>query len=109
MPNTVHIGLEAKGQALDVTQAPPLLASAVIDFLRFEVACSREWEGFENYAVLLKRGDTVRSCPIVDGMAVADREAVAGAGALEVALLAYGEAGRLTTERAILRLFDSGL
>jgi hypothetical protein len=86
-----------------------MLASAVIDFLRFEVSFSEEWEGFENYAVLLKRGETVRECPIIYGRAVADREAVAGAGPLEVALLAYGGAGRMTTERAILRLHDSGL
>lgn len=109
MPNILHVGLEAKGQALTVTQAPPLLASAVIDFLRFEVSFSEEWDGFENYAVLLKRGETVRSCPIVDGVATADREAVAGAGMLEVALLAYGYGNRLTTERDIIRLFDSGL
>lgn len=109
MPNTVRIGLEAKGQALTVTQAPPLLASAVIDFLLFDVSFSEEWEGFESYEVLLKNGETVRSCPIADGVAIADREAVAGSGLLEAALLAYGGEGRLTTERAIIRLHDSGL
>lgn len=109
MPNVVRIGLEAKGQALSVTQAPPLLASAVIDLLRFEVTLSEEWEGFEDYAVLLKNAETVRSCAIEGGQACADREAVAGAGMLEVALAAYGQRGRLTTERAIIRLQDSGL
>lgn len=109
MPNVVRIGLEAKGQALTVTQAPPLLASAVIDFLRFEVAFSEEWEGFSHYAVLLKNGETVRACPVENGEAVADREAIAGAGMLEVALLAHGYGNRLTTERDIIRLFDSGL
>lgn len=109
MPNIVHIGLEAKGQALTVTQAPPLLASAVIDLMRFDVSLSEEWEGFEDYAVLLKNGGTVRSCAIADGQACADREAIAGAGMLEVALAAYGAGGRLTTERAIIRLHDSGL
>lgn len=109
MPNTLHVGLAAKGQALAVTQAPPVLASAVIDFLRFNVELSEEWEGFDEYRVILKNGDTVRSCPIVDGAAVADREAVANAGAVEVALVAYRDGARLTTERVIIRLHDSGI
>lgn len=109
MPNAVHVGLEAKGQALTVTQAPPLLASAVIDLMFFDVKLSEEWDGFEEYAVLLKNGETVRSCAIEGGQACADREAVAGAGMLEVALAAYGSGSRLTTQRAIIRLHDSGL
>ena len=109
MPNAIHISLEAKRQALTVTQAPPLLASAVIDLLRFDVSFSEEWDGFEEYAVILKNGDTVRSCPIADGQACADREAVANAGAVEVALVAYKDGARLTTERAIIRLHDSGI
>lgn len=109
MPNIVHVGIEAKGQALTVTQAPPLLASAVIDLMRFDVTFSEEWEGFEDYAVLLKNGEIVRSCAIEGGQACADREAIAGAGMLEVALAAYGNGSRLTTERAIIRLHDSGI
>ena len=109
MPSTLHVGLEAKGQALTVTQAPPLLASAIIDFLRFDVAFSEEWEGFEDYRVILKNGKTVRSCPIEGGAAVADHEAVADAGAVEVAIAAYKDGARLTTERVIIRLHDSGI
>ena len=109
MPNAIHISLEAKRQALTVTQAPPLLASAVIDLLRFDVSFSDEWEGFEEYAVILKNGETVRSCAITDGQACADREAIAGAGILEIALVANGGGARLTTERVIIRLHDSGI
>ena len=86
-----------------------MLASAVIDFLRFDVAFSEEWDGFDEYAVILKNGKTVRSCAIEGGQACADREAIAGAGVLEIALVAYGGGGRLTTERVIIRLHDSGI
>ena len=120
MPNMVNVRLEAKGQALAITQAPPVLASGIAGLMRFEVFLSDEWAGFENYAVLLRRGGVVRSCEIVWGAsiddassvfgeAIADAEALAGAGALEVAVVAYGEGLRLTTERAIMALRDSGL
>lgn len=109
MPDLVHVKLEAKGQALTVTQAPPVLASGVIDKMVFDVALSEEWDGFEEYAVLLKNGGAVRRCDISEGQAFADREAVAGAGLLEAAVVAYGGGGRLTTERAIIRLRNSGV
>jgi hypothetical protein len=105
----VRISLEAKGQALTVTQAPPVLASGVVDLMRFDVKMSQEWDGFENYALLLKNGETVRSCAVENGQACADREAIAGAGMLEAALIAYGGGDRLTTERVIIRLLDSGV
>ena len=109
MPNAIHISLEAKRQALTVTQAPPLLASDVVDFLRFEVGFSEEWDGFDEYAVILKNGETVRSCPIADGQACADRDALENAGVLEIALAAYKDGARLTTERVTIRLHDSGI
>ena len=109
MPNAINVRLEAKGQALAITQAPPVLASGIVDLMRFEIELSVEWDGFENYALLLKRGGVVRSCEIVGGKAIADAEALAGAGALEVAVVAYGGGLRLTTERAIITLRDSGL
>ena len=109
MPNMVHVGLEAKGQALTVTQAPPVLASDAIGKVIFDVSFSDEWEGFERYALLMKNGRTVRSCDIAAGVACADRDALADDGMLEVAVVAYGDGTRLTTERVIIRLLNSGL
>lgn len=109
MPNTITIGLQANGQALAITQAPPVLASDVIDLLRFEVSFSQEWEGFESYAVILKNGATVRVCEVSGGVAVADAEAIADAGALEACIMARRENARLTTERVIIGLHESGL
>jgi hypothetical protein len=77
--------------------------------MRFDVSMSQEWDGFDNYALLLKNGETVRSCAVENGQACADREAIAGAGILEAALIAYGGGARFTTERATIRLQDSGL
>lgn len=109
MPSMVHVGLEAKGQALTVTQAPPVLASGAIDKIVFDVKLSMEWDGFENYALLLKNGETVCECEVEADVCVADKHALAGAGMLEVAVVAYGGGRRLTTERVIIRLHDSGV
>lgn len=107
--NAVTIGLKATGQALEVTSAPPVVASGVVDFMRFAVELSDEWAGFDSYAVLLKNGATVSRCEIVNGEAEAEAAAVAACGELEAAIMATAGESRLTTERVIIPLKSSGL
>ena len=104
----VHITLKAKGQAL-LYEAPPILASGAINKITFDLVLSEEWSGFRDYYVIMRRSGVVRACRVSNGSAIADSEAIAGAGALEVSILAEKPGARITTERVILKLKDSGI
>lgn len=103
MPHTVTVQLAAQGQGLAVVQAPAVLASGVIDFLRLELATSSEWEGLELTA-LVRNGGEVTACPVVGGVAVVDGAAVARPGVVEVAIMGQGSGARYTSTVALLEL-----
>ena len=103
MPHTVTVQLAAKGQGLEIVQAPAVLASGVIDFLRLELATSSEWAGLELTA-LVRNGGEVTACPVVGGVAVVDGAAVARPGVVEVAIMGQGNGGRYTSTVALLEL-----
>lgn len=109
MANVVRIGLKAEGQALAATLAPAVLASGIVELLHFEVDLSEEWDGFENVAVIVRNGEAVEVCEVVDGEASVDGGVLQKAGAFEVAIIGQGAAGRLTTETAVFPLRDSGV
>lgn len=110
MSKRAHTLLVANGQRLSVESTPAVLANAVVGRLCFDVSLSSHWDGFESYYVLLRRsGGDVCACSIEDGTAVADSAAIAGAGTVEVAVMACGGGRRLTSTRAILHLRESGL
>lgn len=108
MAQNVHVALKAEGQGLEV-QAPPVLASAAVNHIVFDVTLSDEWAGFAEYYVMVRNSVVVRGCAISDGVAVASGEVIAKSGAIEVSIMARGEAGRLTTESATIKLRNSGL
>lgn len=107
--HTITAALRANGQGLVITQAPPVLASGVIEFMRFNVELSEEWAGFDAPMLLLKNGAKVYPCAIINGQAVAEAEALANAGRVEVAILARNGNEQLTTQRVIIPLENSGL
>ena len=110
MPSTVHVSLRAEGQGLSIVEAPPVMANGAIDRISFDLSLSDEWEGLGHCYVLLRRsGGLTRACKAIGGVAIADADALAGAGNVEVAVMAEGSGKRLTTERVILPLYESGI
>lgn len=109
MPNMVHVGLEAKGQALVITQAPPVLASGAVDRIAFDVKLSEEWDGLEGYALLMRSQGGVYVCEITDGLAIADSGAIVSDGVAEVCVFAQSGADRMTSEIVTIRVANSGL
>lgn len=108
MAQNVHVALKAEGQGLEV-QAPPVLASAAVNHIVFDVTLSDEWAGFSEYYVMVRNSVVVRGCAINDGVAVASGDAIAKAGAIEVSIMARGDGKRLTTESVAITLKSSGL
>lgn len=107
MAARVDIQLTANGQALETTSAP-IIASASVGMLHFAVRLSDEWRGFNSVWVVLKNGDKISGCEVVDGVAVADSVPLARGGALECAIVAREGVEQLTTERVIIPLAHSG-
>lgn len=108
MAQNVHVVLKAEGQGLEV-QAPPVLASAAVDHIVFDVTLSEEWSGFAEYYVMVRNKVVVRGCAISDGVAVASGDAIAKAGAIEVSIMARDDERRMTTESVAIILRNSGL
>jgi hypothetical protein len=108
MARYVHIALAAEGQGLEV-QAPPVLASAAVDYMVFDVSLSHEWDGFAEYYVMVRNRHVVKGCKIIDGVSSVPAEVVAKAGAVEVSIMARDGDKRLTTESVVLTLKDSNL
>lgn len=108
MAQNVHVALRADGQGLTCS-APPVLASAAVDHIVFDVSLSEEWEGFSEYYVMVRNGFVVRGCEIVGGAAIAAGEVIAKAGAVEVSVMARDDDRRLTTESVVITLKNSGL
>ena len=107
MAQNVHVALKAEGQGLGV-QAPPVLASAAVDHIVFDVTFSEEWSGFAEYFVMVRNGRVVRGCKVENGAAIAAGEVIAKAGAIEVSIMARDDARRLTTESVAITLKNSG-
>ena len=108
MARYVHVALTADGQGLEV-QAPPVLASAAVDYIVFDVSLSHEWDGFAEYYVMVRNRHVVKGCKIIDGVSSAPAEVFKEAGAVEVSIMARDGARRLTTESVVLALKDSNL
>ena len=110
MPGNVHVALRADGQGLSIVEAPPVMANGAIDRVSFDLSLSDEWEGLGRCYVMLRRsGGLTRACEAIGGVAIADAEALSGAGPVEIAVVAEGDGKRLTTERVILPLYESGV
>ena len=91
MAQNVHVALKAEGQGLEV-QAPPVLASAAVDHIVFDVTFSEEWSGFAEYYVMVRNKVVVRGCAVNNGVAVASGDVIARAGAIEVSIMARDDA-----------------
>lgn len=107
MAQNVHVALIAEGQGLEV-QAPPVLASAAVNRIVFDVSLSEEWSGFAEYYVMVRNGFVVRGCKVEGGAAIAAGEVIAKAGAIKVSIMARDDARRLTTKSVAITLKNSG-
>lgn len=108
MAARVEIALTANGQALEVSA--PVLADAAHNTIAARVALSEEWDGLK--VTLAARNAETRKAygsEVVQGAAVMPSAAVSDAGAVEVALIGYNGAQRLTTESRIITLHESGV
>lgn len=101
MDRSVTVKLRAYRQALDV-EAPPVIASGIIDLFKFEVETSQEWDGLEtSVLVRFASGDTL-AFPVQDGAAQRLGVEIRDVGGAIVAL--YGRDGEksLTTEAKLI-------
>lgn len=106
MAKHVVIQLEAIGQVLNVVEAP-IIASAIADYLRFEVAYSSEWAAFEKW-IAIRHDEVTATAALEDGKAQVPIDVVAQGGVLEVALVGREGARQFTTAAVYIDLAHSG-
>ena len=108
MGYSVEITLTLDGQELEVS-APAVVASGTRNKIAFAVELSEEWEGYEDYWVVLQRKHCEKWCRVEEGRAAADAEAMAAGGVLSVAVVAESEGKRLTSALGRIDLSESGI